>query len=191
VRYISHVDYCPRRQPYECSISIVPKAQKIVAYFFSTNILLLAEHFLPFFCRIFNRTMENDKEPISSVQVQTDHAHYRTLVKMDRHMLISDEPATIGGGDEGPSPQELLLASLGSCTAITLRMYIDRKMWSVDHITIALDLFEADSGTIMERQLNFEGDLSDEQKQRLVQIADACPIHKMLVGKIEIETGLK
>ena len=134
--------------------------------------------------------MENLKEPVASVSAQIDRAHYRTLIKTDNHSFISDEPLTIGGADSGPSPQELLLGSLGSCTAITLRMYIDHKMWVVEHIRIKLDLFEVDGATLIERQLSFEGELSDEQKKRLVQIADACPIHKMLTGKIIIETGL-
>jgi putative redox protein len=140
--------------------------------------------------RIFNAAMENIKEPVTSAQAQIDKSHYRTVVKIDNHSLISDEPLTIGGTDAGPSPQGLLLASLGSCTAITLRMYIDRKMWAVDNITVNLTLFELDSTTLIERQLSFEGELSDEQKKRLIQIADACPIHKMLIGNIAIETGL-
>ncbi|MDB5141523.1 MAG: OsmC family peroxiredoxin [Mucilaginibacter sp.] len=134
--------------------------------------------------------MENINEPVASVQALIDRAHYRTVIKTDNHTFISDEPLSIGGADAGPSPQELLLASLGSCTAITLRMYIDRKMWVVDNIAVNLQLFEVDGATLIERQLSFEGELSEEQKKRLVQIADACPIHKMLTGKIIIETGL-
>jgi putative redox protein len=134
--------------------------------------------------------MENINEPVASVRAQIDRSHYRTLIKTENHTFISDEPLAIGGADTGPSPQELLLASLGSCTAITLRMYIDRKMWVVDNIAVNLQLFEVDGTTLIERQLSFEGELSEEQKKRLVQIADACPIHKMLTGKIIIETGL-
>jgi len=134
--------------------------------------------------------MENDKESKGSVEIQIGREHYRTQVKMARHMLIIDEPAAVGG-DEGPAPQELLLASVGGCTAITLRMYIDRKMWAVDQITVTADLFKAEGLTTIKLKLAFEGDLSVEQMQRLVQIADACPIHKMLTGKIEIETALK
>jgi putative redox protein len=134
--------------------------------------------------------MENIKEPIISVQAQIDRSHYSTVIKIDNHILISDEPVTAGGINEGPHPRGLFLASLGSCTAITLRMYIDRKMWVVDEVTVNLQLFEVDGVTLIETQLNFKGELSDEQKKRLVQIADACPIHKMLTGKISIETTL-
>jgi putative redox protein len=133
--------------------------------------------------------MENIKEPVTCVQAQINRSHYRTIVKIDNHTLISDEPVTAGGANEGPNPQGLLLASLGSCTAITLRMYIDRKMWVVDEITVNLQLFKVNGATLIEKQLNFKGDLSDSQKKRLVQIADACPVHKMLTGKISIETA--
>lgn len=132
--------------------------------------------------------METTKEPIISARAQIDRSHYKTLVTVDNHIVISDEPVTIGGTDTGASPQGLLLASLGSCTAITLRMYIDHKMWSVDQITVNLDLFNIDGDTLIELQLSFEGDLTDEQKKRLVQIAHSCPIHKMLTGNIMIET---
>jgi putative redox protein len=136
--------------------------------------------------------MGNIKEPaVTSVQAQIGRSHYRTVVKIDDHTLISDEPVTIGGMNEGPHPHGLLLASLGSCTAITLRMYIERKMWVVDDITVNLQLFEVDGTTVIERQLRFRGELSDEQKKRLVQIADACPIHKILTGKITIDTSLQ
>jgi putative redox protein len=131
------------------------------------------------------------KEPVISASAQIDRSHYKTLIKIEDHIVISDEPLTIGGANMGPNPQGLLLASLGSCTAITLRMYIDRKMWIVDEITVDMELFITNSGTLIERRLRFKGDLSDDQKKRLVQIADSCPIHKMLIGNIVIETGLK
>lgn len=134
--------------------------------------------------------MENNREPVTSVHTQIDRSHFRTVVKIDNHTLISDEPVAVGGMNEGPDPKGLFLASLGSCTAITLRMYIDRKMWVVDTITIDLQLLQIDGVTSIETQLNFKGELSDEQKKSLVQIADACPVHKMLSGKISIETSL-
>lgn len=135
--------------------------------------------------------MENAKEPVASAQTQIGRSHFSTVVKIDNHIFTSDEPIAVGGMNEGPNPQGLLLASLGSCTAITLRMYIDRKMWVVDDITVDLQLFEVDGTTVIEKQLDFEGELSEEQKKRLVQIADACPIHRMLTGKITIDTSLQ
>jgi putative redox protein len=70
-----------------------------------------------------------------------------------------------------------------------LRMYINRKMWPVDEITVNLELFKTETGVTIKRWLNFKGELSDIQKNRLLQIADACPIHKILTGSIHIETG--
>jgi len=135
--------------------------------------------------------MDIIKDSLLTAQATIDRSHYQTIVKVDNHIIISDEPIAIGGMEKGASPQGLLLASLGSCTAITLRMYIDRKMWAVDEITVDLELFNVPGGTLIERQLNFKGELNDDQKKRLVQIADACPIHKMLTGNIKIETALK
>ena len=88
-------------------------------------------------------------------------------------------------------PQGLLLASLGSCTAITLRMYVDRKIWPVDEITVNLELYKTETGTLIKRLLNFKGEISAIQKDRLIQIANACPIHKILIGNIDIETVLE
>jgi len=135
--------------------------------------------------------MENKKEPVSTIQAQIDRSHYRTVITTNKHSLITDEPLAAGGTDTAPSPLELLLSSLGGCTAITLRMYIDRKMWVVDNIIVNVDLFEIDGAKLIELQLSFKGELSDEQRQRLVQIANACPIHKMLSGKTVIQTNLK
>src|SRR5258708_1994908 len=94
------------------------------------------------------------RQPVISAQAKINRSHYQTFIKIDNHTVIADEPLTIGGTDAGTSPQGLLLASLGSCTAITLRMYIDRKMWIVDEITVDLELSEVTNGTLIEMQLN-------------------------------------
>ena len=119
------------------------------------------------------------------------HTSYQTIISSGNHTVIADEPTGQGGADTGMSPYNLLLASLASCTAITLRMYIDRKMWVVDDIAVNLQLFKNKQGVLIESQLEFKGELNDEQKKRLITIADACPIHKILVGNIVINTSLK
>lgn len=134
--------------------------------------------------------METSKESVASVAAKIEKTHYQTIIKIDNHTLIADEPVTIGGMDTGPTPDGLLLASLGSCTAITLRMYINRKMWAVEHITVNLELFRTEGITLIERRLSFDGELSPEQKVRLVKIADACPIHKLLTNQVNIVTDL-
>jgi putative redox protein len=131
------------------------------------------------------------KESVATAVAQIARTKYQTIVTSQNHTIVADEPATLNGTDTGMNPYSLLLASLSSCTVITLRMYIDRKMWIVDEITVNVEIFKVEGGTLIERQLSFNGELNDEQKQRLVQIADACPIHKLLVGNIMIETALK
>lgn len=134
--------------------------------------------------------MENIKEPITTVKAQIDQPHFRTIVQTANHTIITDEPLAVGGADAGPSPQDLLLASLCGCTAITLRMYIDRKKWIVDHISVDAELFKTDSFPLIKLRLMIEEELSVEQRKRLIQIAEACPIHKLLTGKTVIETSL-
>jgi len=105
-------------------------------------------------------------------------------------LLIADEPVDLNGGDTGMSPNELLLASLSSCTAITLQMYINRKMWTVREITVELELFAVESGTLIKSNISVTGEITVEQKTRLEHIADVCPVHKILTGNIVIETRM-
>jgi putative redox protein len=135
--------------------------------------------------------LEIAEEPIASATAQIGHTKYQTIVSSGNHRIIVDEPEIIEGGDTGMEPHGLLLGSLGSCTAITLRMYINRKMWPIDDITVNLELFKTETGVTIKRWLSFKGELSEIQQARLLQIADACPIHKILTGSIIIETGLK
>jgi putative redox protein len=134
--------------------------------------------------------MESDNEFIVDAAAIITHAKYQTTITSGNHTIIADEPVDVGGEDTGMSPYSLLLASLASCTAITLRMYIDRKMWVVDEITINLELFKNPNGVQIESKLAFKGVLTNEQTKRLVTIADACPIHKILVGNIAVNNSL-
>ncbi len=117
---------------------------------------------------------------------------YRTLLSNGRHEVIADEPPEFGGTDLGFSPSELLLSSLGACTGITLRMYADRKGWPLEEIKISLsfDYDKAAGKSIIGRNIELTGELDEEQRNRLLQIANACPIHKTLQNPIEINTQL-
>jgi putative redox protein len=118
---------------------------------------------------------------------------YKTLISARQHTLIGDEPEALGGADMGMMPYELLLAALGECTAITLRMYADRKAWDVTDIQVKLNLTEmtpTDKTTSISREIKIIGNISDEQRQRMMQIANACPVHKVLSNPIKIETML-
>ncbi|MBB5620373.1 putative redox protein [Pedobacter cryoconitis] len=133
-----------------------------------------------------------DKKQITAV-TELDRSHYLTKVYAGGHFIYADEPADVGGTDEGMNPGALLLASLGSCTAITIRMYADRKEMALDTIKIHLAICneqEMSATTRITRKIEFGGDLSEAELTRLMQIADKCPIHKMLSNPIQIETSL-
>ncbi|HCR77286.1 MAG TPA: osmotically inducible protein OsmC [Chryseobacterium sp.] len=116
---------------------------------------------------------------------------YYTEVVAGENTLITDEPVDKGGGNKGFNPFEILATSIASCTAATLRMYIDRKEWNVEKINVEVELenFPLTKRAIFKRDISFEGtNLDDEQLKRLHAIADACPIHKILTNDIEILT---
>jgi len=115
---------------------------------------------------------------------------YRAEIRNGRHELTADEPLNLGGGDTGPTPDELLEAALASCTAITLRMYANRKEWPVTEINVAVNLERKDDKTIMTRNIQIEGAIDATQRERLLQIAKACPVSKTLSGPIDINTQI-
>lgn len=104
--------------------------------------------------------------------------------------LIADEPIDVGGKNLGFSPKELLASALAACTSATLRMYADRKKWNLEEVKIDIELGrdEKENKTIINRKLEFVGNLDETQKIRLLQIANACPVHKILTNPIEILT---
>jgi putative redox protein len=123
---------------------------------------------------------------------ELDRSNYRTKIYSGGHFIYADEPEDLGGTDEGMSPGALLLASLGSCTAITVRMYADRKEIALESIKIELAICKEDQitkETTITRKIEFVGDLTSEQRERLLQIADKCPIHKLLSNPIKILTS--
>jgi putative redox protein len=118
-------------------------------------------------------------------------ARYATVIDAGGHKMIADEPKANGGGDEGPAPYDLLLAALGSCTAITLRMYADRKQWGLKSLTVELHFTrDADKNERIDRTLHLEHGLSDEQRARLADIAERTPVTLTLKRGIAIVTTL-
>ena len=111
---------------------------------------------------------------------------YRHIVKVRQHRLNSDEPIAMGGDDAAPSPQELLAASLASCTAATMEMYAARKGWELRDVEVECDYTPAERGcpTKFLVTLRLPSDLSDEQVQRLKVIATKCPVHRTLDGEV-------
>ena len=125
-----------------------------------------------------------------TVKVTTGREKYKTVVHANGHGVIVDEPAAMGGANLGMDPFALLLGSLGSCTAITIKMYADRKGWALDSTTVELSMarqvIDGKERAEITTNILFTGDLLDEQKNRLLQIAHACPVHKTLLGDIII-----
>lgn len=114
---------------------------------------------------------------------------YRTEIDLGRHALTADEPPSHGGNDAGPAPYDLLLASLGACTAITLRMYAERKEWPLDRLEVRLRLRGMPGALMIERVLAAEG-VDAEQAARLAEIAEKTPVTLTLKGGIPIDTRL-
>jgi len=149
-----------------------------------------------------------DRQPVPEelldeerVVTRTGESGYRTDVLARGHPLVADEPESVGGSDEGPTPYDLLLAGLGACTSMTLRMYADRKEWPLEEVTVRLKHrklhqkdceADCDGGNEaldhVNREIEIRGDLDGEQRKRLLEIADRCPVHKTLERGVKVET---
>ena len=140
-----------------------------------------------------------DQEP-RSVTVVGARMGFRTEVGVGGHHLVVDEPVSVGGTDAGPSPYEMLLAALGACTSMTLRLYADKRRWPLERVRVTLqhrkihaqDCADCDRKPakmdVVDRVVFLEGALSDEQRTKLLEIAERCPVHQTMQSKIEVNT---
>lgn len=117
----------------------------------------------------------------------------RQEIEIRGHKVVTDEPETVGGDDSGPSPQELLAASLASCTAITMEMYANRKGWDVGDIVVDVGYEPAQRGSLtrFEMTVRLPKELPEDQRERLMQIAAKCPVHRTLDGEVMFEEKLE
>ena len=131
---------------------------------------------------------------IATAEVINNGEQYTSHIRVHQHEFLVDEPLEKGGEDMAPAPGDYLCAALASCTAITLRMYVQRKKWNVEQIKVTVNLAlvkETSSGNnTFFCELNFKGDLDDEQQKRLLIIANSCPLHKLLSKPSEIVTAI-
>jgi uncharacterized OsmC-like protein/fermentation-respiration switch protein FrsA (DUF1100 family) len=132
------------------------------------------------------------EEPDSgSLTVVTGAEGYRTEAQVRGHRFLLDEPRRLGGTDEGPTPFEYLWAALAGCTTITLRMYADRKKWPLGEVAVRIRHEKAEGQDHVVRELTLEGPLDEEQRARLVEIADRCPVHRTLERGVEVSSELR
>jgi putative redox protein len=114
-------------------------------------------------------------------------------VEIRRHVVVADEPKDNGGDDSGPSPLELLAASLASCTAVTMEMYAQRKGWEIGEVVVDVDYEPAQRGspTRFRLDIRMPKELPDDQRERLLQIAAKCPVHRTLEGEVMFEESVE
>lgn len=128
------------------------------------------------------------------VVAENGNGRYQQAVTVGQHHLIADEPVSVGGADAGPAPFDLVMAGLGACTSMTLRMYAERKGLALSHVSVALShqKIEVDgvSRDRIERTISLTGELTADQRQRLLEIANKCPVHRALSQSLVIESAL-
>ena len=134
----------------------------------------------------------------SEVAVRIGRERYRTEITAGGHTVVADEPVEAGGTGGAPTPYDLLLGSIGACTAMTMRMYADRKGWPLESVSVRLrqarshaqDCVDCETKPVgvhdIEREVVMEGALDDEQRERLMQIADRCPLKQTLERGIHV-----
>ena len=118
---------------------------------------------------------------------------FRHEIEMRQHVVTADEPEGSGGTDEGPSPQDLLAGSLASCTAITIEMYARRKGWEIGDVAVDVDYEPAQRGSPTKFQMKvlLPKELPEEQRERLMQIAAKCPVHRTLEGEVMFDESVE
>lgn len=139
--------------------------------------------------------MSNETHPSHLTVSENGAGRYQQTVRSGRHELKADEPVAAGGEDAGLAPYDFLLAALGACTSMTLRMYAERKGLPLTRVQVDLrheKIRTADQPPVdhIERMITLEGDLTPEQRQRMLEIANKCPVYRTLTSNIQIESTI-
>jgi putative redox protein len=130
---------------------------------------------------------------MKAIARRTSPTSFTHQIDVRQHQVIADEPVDHGGDDEGPSPQELLAASLASCTAVTMEMYAKRKGWDLGPVEVAVEYTPAERGcpTVFKLTMRLPSDCDQEQVERLQVIASKCPVHRTLDGEVLFEDRIE
>jgi putative redox protein len=146
--------------------------------------------------------METEAMQTREVTITSTDAPFEQSINAGPHHFVSDEPAAYGGADAGPNPYDLLLAALGACTSMTITVYARRKQWPLERVIIRLSHASVHAEDCVncedrarriqrvERQITLVGALTEEQRARLLQVAELCPVHKTLSGTLDLRTQL-
>jgi putative redox protein len=132
-----------------------------------------------------------DSTRLATAHLTSEAARYAQRIRVGHHELVADEPVALGGGDAGIAPYGLLVASLAACTSITLRMYAERKGWELGEVKVDLEMTRDGDAETIARTIACGAALSDEQRQRLGEIADKTPVTKTLKRSIAITTTVR
>lgn len=124
------------------------------------------------------------------VTVTGEFPKFRQSILVGAHRLQADEPTELGGEDAGPEPHEYLLAALGACTSMTVTMYAERKGFKLSQVRVDLRGDKTPDAFVIHRVIFLEGELDEEQRTRLLEIAEKCPVHRTLRGTIQVESSL-
>jgi putative redox protein len=129
---------------------------------------------------------------MAHVKARIAQEQYQVKIEANGNTIIADEPINEGGLNKGFNPNELLAASLAACTSITLRMYANHKKWELQevHVDVNLEWDKTTNKTTINRNIELIGNLDDAQRTRLLAVANACPVHKILSNTIQIDTAL-
>jgi putative redox protein len=122
------------------------------------------------------------------VSAQKGSGKLQQVITVGRHQLLSDAPEAFGGEDTGPEPHDLLAAALAACTTLTVTMYARRKGMQLDDVRVRISHGPKDGGYELQRHIEYVGELGLEERERLTEIANKCPVHKTLSGSIRIQT---